>query len=178
MRAGRHGRVPVGGHAGPLHRAGGADGPHLPGPAAGRGIISPCDPCIVAARIKRADRRPQGWDLNLSLVRDDLDRAAVAVLEHQFPGPGADSQSGGVQPPHLVATGSEAVDNWPDGVEQLHPAREGSPAAGAGGGGGLVGEFFAALGRDWRLTGAQRARLAPAVATALTSGWTPQRLAP
>ena len=32
-------------------------------------IISPCDPDIVAARIKRADRRPQGWDLNLSLVR-------------------------------------------------------------------------------------------------------------
>lgn len=35
-------------------------------------IIAPCDPGIVAARIKRADRRPQGWDLNLSLVRDDL----------------------------------------------------------------------------------------------------------
>lgn len=33
-------------------------------------------------------RRPQGWDLNLSLVRDDLDDAAVAVLEHQFPGLG------------------------------------------------------------------------------------------
>jgi len=25
------------------------------------GIIRPCDPDIVAARIKRADRRPQGW---------------------------------------------------------------------------------------------------------------------
>ena len=36
---------------------------------AAEGIISPCDPGIVAARIKRADRRPQGWDLNLSLVR-------------------------------------------------------------------------------------------------------------
>jgi hypothetical protein len=34
------------------------------------GIISPCDPDVAAARIKRADRRPQGWDLNLSLVRD------------------------------------------------------------------------------------------------------------
>ena len=50
------------------------------------GILSPCDPDIVAARIKRADRRPQGWDLNLSLVRHDLDGAAVAVLDHQFPG--------------------------------------------------------------------------------------------
>ena len=69
-------------------------------------IISPCDPDIVAARIKRADRRPQGWDLNLSLVRGDLDDAAVAVLEHQFPAlgirlaaapqPGADGQTDGV----------------------------------------------------------------------------------
>ena len=33
---------------------------------AAEGIISPCDPGIVAARIKRADRRPQGWDLNLT----------------------------------------------------------------------------------------------------------------
>ena len=55
---------------------------------AAAGIISPCDPGIVAARIKRADRRAQGWALNLSLVRDDLDGAAVAVLEHQFPGAG------------------------------------------------------------------------------------------
>jgi hypothetical protein len=57
---------------------------------AAEGIIAPCDPDIVAARIKRADRRPQGWDLNLSLVRDDLDNAAIAVLDHQFPELGAD----------------------------------------------------------------------------------------
>jgi Helix-turn-helix domain len=194
---------------------------------AAEGIISPCDPGIVAARIKRADRRPQGWDLDLSLVRDDLDDAALAVLEHQFPGlaarlavaaqPGADGPSDGLQSPHPAASGSAAVDNWPGGVRPLHPepgtgcnrradgvqpaqsrgaavapepskepsqepaaqapVREGSPAAGAGGGGGLVGEFFAALDCDWRLTAAQRARLAPAVATALTAGWTPQRLA-
>jgi len=56
---------------------------------AAEGIIAPCDPDIVAARIKRADRRPQGWDLNLSLVRDDLDNAAIAVLDHQFPELGA-----------------------------------------------------------------------------------------
>jgi Helix-turn-helix domain len=98
---------------------------------AGGGIISPCDPGIVAARIKRADRRPQGWDLNLSLVRHDLDDAAVAVLEHQFPGlggrlaaaarPGAGGWSGGVHSSHPVVTGSEAVDNWPGGVQPLHP---------------------------------------------------------
>jgi Helix-turn-helix domain len=95
------------------------------------GIVSACDPGIVAARIKRADRRPQGWDLNLSLVRDDLDDAAIAILEHQFPGlgirlaaaapHGADGQSDGVQSPHPDTGTSEAVDNRPDGVQQVHP---------------------------------------------------------
>jgi hypothetical protein len=98
---------------------------------AAAGVISPCDPGIVAARIKRVDRRPQGWNLNLSLVRDDLDDVALAILEHQFLGlgvrlaaaaqPGADGQAGGVQSPHPVATASEAVDNCPGGVQQLHP---------------------------------------------------------
>ena len=32
---------------------------------------------------------PQGWDLNLNLVCDDLEGAAVAVLEHQFQGLGS-----------------------------------------------------------------------------------------
>jgi hypothetical protein len=72
-------------------------------------IISACDPEIVAVRIKRADRRPQGWDLSLSLVGDDLGEADAAVLERQLPGRGArsvaarlanDGQSGEVQPLH------------------------------------------------------------------------------
>jgi hypothetical protein len=192
------------------------------------GIILPCDPDIVAVRIKRADRRPQGWDLNLSLVRDVLEDTAVAVLEYQLPGqgrrlaaaaqPGADGQPDGVQSPHSVAIGREAVDNWPDGVQRLHPepgtgcnqradgvqlaqsrgaavapepykepsrepaapapANEVHAAAGAvGGGSGPAGEFFAALGPGWRLTAAQRARLAPAVTAALNAGWAPQALA-
>jgi hypothetical protein len=96
------------------------------------GIISPCDPDIVAARIKSADRRPQGWDLNLSLVRHDLDDAALTVLDRQLPGrggrltpaarPGTDGQADWVQAPHPVAVGSAAVDNWPGGVQPLHPA--------------------------------------------------------
>ena len=40
------------------------------------GTITPCDPAIVAARIKRADRRTQGWGLNLSPACHDLDDAA------------------------------------------------------------------------------------------------------
>ena len=58
-------------------------------------IIQPCDPDIVAARIKRTDRRPQGWDLNLAIVRDDLAAADIGVREHQFPGLGARLDSTG-----------------------------------------------------------------------------------
>lgn len=50
------------------------------------GIIRPCDLAIVAAKIKRADRRPQGWDLAMHLVRDDLDADDLVTLERQFPG--------------------------------------------------------------------------------------------
>jgi Helix-turn-helix domain len=92
------------------------------------GIIQPCDPDIVAARIKRADRRPKGWDLDLSRVRGDLTEAGIAALEHQFPGLAAmvtaivRSDAGGapdeVQSPHPVG----AVDNWADQVRPLHPA--------------------------------------------------------
>jgi hypothetical protein len=50
------------------------------------GIITPCDAAIVAAKIKRADRRPQGWDLAMHLIRGDLGDAELAALERQFPG--------------------------------------------------------------------------------------------
>jgi hypothetical protein len=97
-RAGRHGRVPS---VATLVRYTGLSERTvrtcLDRLAAGS-IISPCDPDIVAARIRRADRRSQGWDLNLTLVRHDRDVAALAVLEHQFPGLGvrlaAAAQSG------------------------------------------------------------------------------------
>jgi hypothetical protein len=75
------------------------------------GIISPCDPDIVAARIKCAYRRPQGWDLNLSLVRDVLDDTAVAVLEPQFPPLGS----------RLAAAGLLGVADRPDGCNRRTP---------------------------------------------------------
>ncbi|HEY3952164.1 MAG TPA: helix-turn-helix domain-containing protein [Streptosporangiaceae bacterium] len=132
---------------------------------AAEGIISPCDPDIVAARIKRADRRPQGWDLNRSLVRKGLD-AATAVLEHQFPGLGA-----------RLAAAAQPVAEEPS-VEPsaaAAPVREASTLRWQGG--GPIGEFFAALGDAWILTPEQRARLAPAVEAALSSRWTPAELA-
>ena len=95
-------------------------------------IIRTCDPDIVSARIKRADRRPQGWDLNLGLVRDDLAEADIMVIERQFPGlasrvataaqPVSGDGTNGVQSPHPVSGTGEPVDNLPGGVQQLHPA--------------------------------------------------------
>ncbi len=70
------------------------------------GIITGCDPDIVAARIKLADRRPKGWDLDLSRIRDDLTQTAIAVLDRQFPGLNA----------RLAATTRHGRDNRPDGV--------------------------------------------------------------
>jgi hypothetical protein len=46
-----------------------------------------------------------------------------------------------------------------------------------GPGGGAIGEFFAGLGGAWMLTAGQKARLGPAVADALSAGWTPAALA-
>ncbi len=186
-------------------------------------IIQPCDPDIVAARIKRADRRPQGWDLNLAMVRDDLAAADIGVREHQFPGLGArldstgqagpDAASHRVQPPHPTPAAANLWITRRTGCCQPHPAsgtgcsqrtggvqpvpargaavapepykepsreppaaapaREAPPAAS----GGPAGEYFAALGDRWQLTGRQRARLIPAVMAALAAGWTPHGLA-
>ena len=92
------------------------------------GIIQACDPDIIAARIKRADRRPKGWDLDLSLIRADLTDTEVAVLGRQFPGLGARAAAAacpdtreapdGGQSPHPAS----AVDNPADRVQLLHPS--------------------------------------------------------
>ena len=49
-------------------------------------MTMPCAPEIIAARMRRADRRPQGRDLDVSLIRDDLTYAEIAGLKRQFPG--------------------------------------------------------------------------------------------
>lgn len=77
------------------------------------GLIRPCDPAVVAAKIKRADRRPQGWDLDLAQVRADFDATELQVLEHQFPGLRA----------RIAAAAAGAAVGGPtfSGVQQLHP---------------------------------------------------------
>jgi len=97
------------------------------------GLIRPSDPAVVAARIRRADRRPKGWDLDLTRIRVDLAEDEMAVLERQFPGLAArlvasarpsDYDAGNrVQPPHpAVAAADTAVYNAADGVQRSHPA--------------------------------------------------------
>ena len=95
------------------------------------GVISLCDPAIIAARIRRADRRPRGWDLNLARIRGDLTQAEIALLERQFPGlaariaaiqaddqaDGPETPEGGVHAPHPA----EPVDNPAGGVQEMHP---------------------------------------------------------
>ncbi len=56
------------------------------------GIIRPCDSGIVAARIKRADRRPKGRDLDLTQIHGDLTQTEVAALGRQSPRPGRQSR--------------------------------------------------------------------------------------
>lgn len=94
-------------------------------------IIRPCSPEIIAARIRRADRRPRGWDLDLTLVRDDLTDEDITNLERQFPGlrNRIEEAHSGAQTP-VCATGDEVqpshpassdpVDNSSDEVQRLH----------------------------------------------------------
>ena len=115
--AGRHGGVPLGGHAGPLHRAVGADGAHLLRPAGGRGHNHAMRP--GHRRGPDQARRPPHARLGLEpepgLPRPG--RRHLAALAHQLPGlggrfaaaaqPGADSQTDEVQSPPPVATGRD-----------------------------------------------------------------------
>lgn len=80
--------------------------------------IRPCPPEIVAAKITRADRRPQGWDLDLTLVRDDLTDEDITKLERQFPGIRARIDS-------MKAIAQTDVCATADGVQPLHPASSG-----------------------------------------------------
>ncbi len=92
------------------------------------GIITPCDPDIVAARIRRADRRPQGWDLNLSLIRGNAGEPAEAATGHRLSTsqalvterlrPMPYDRLSGVQSLHPATS---PVDSRSCGVQQLHP---------------------------------------------------------
>ena len=95
------------------------------------GIIRPCDPAVIAAKIKRADRHPKGYDLGLGLTRLDLTDDDIAQMSRQWPGlrqrvDAARRAAGiGVQPLHpAAARGAAAAD---DGVQP--PQERGAAAA-------------------------------------------------
>lgn len=77
------------------------------------GLITPSDPEIVAAHVKRADRRPNGWDLAIHKVAVDNPK----VIHN-----GVDD---GVQAVHPA--GGHGVQTRPDGV-QTTTARGAKPA--------------------------------------------------
>jgi hypothetical protein len=99
------------------------------------GIIRPCDPGIVVARIKRADRRSQGWDLNVGMVRDDLAEADIVKLERQFPGVAArPAASWSCSIPAIIAPiPAPATSGRPGRCDSAIPAR--APTASRVGGG-------------------------------------------
>ena len=117
-------------------------------------LRAPWDP--IAGRYRAPDEKP---------IRVVLDRLDPRALARALLGPGPraavapePSKEPCIEPPAAPPRVDEA------------PALDGQ-------GGGPIGEFFTALGPDWRLTAAQRARLAAAVTAALTAGWTPRTLA-
>lgn len=49
------------------------------------GVITPCDPDVIAAKIKRADRRPNGYDLDYTRMREDLTDAQLNKIGKDNP---------------------------------------------------------------------------------------------
>lgn len=145
------------------------------------GIIRPCDPDIVAARIKHADRRPKGWDLDLTQIRADLTQTEVTTPDRQFRGrparaaaiacPDAGEAPGGCNPrtdggTTRAATGCSSCirtiqETIPGTAATTARARQTAPADGEAAGGEPARDFFAALGSGWRLTPAQQFKLTP-----------------
>lgn len=154
------------------------------------GIIRPCDPDIVAARIKHADRRPKGWDLDLTQIRADLTQTEVTTPDRQFRGlparaaaiacPDAGEAPGGCNPrtdggTTRAATGRSSCirtiqETIPGTAAATARARQTAPADGEAAGGEPARDFFAALGSGWRLTPPSSSSSPPAVTTALDGG--------
>jgi len=76
------------------------------------GVISRCRPEIIAAHIPDPRYRPQGWDLALHQIRDDLTEQDIASLERIYPG---------IRDRLAAKTARQA------GVQPLHPSPEDDP---------------------------------------------------
>lgn len=49
------------------------------------GTVHPCDPDVLAAKIKRGDRRPNGYDLAMDRIRDDLTEDELHAIARSNP---------------------------------------------------------------------------------------------
>ncbi|MFC7591651.1 helix-turn-helix domain-containing protein [Nonomuraea antimicrobica] len=85
-------------------------------------VIRPGDPAIVAAHIKRGDRRPQVWNLAMERVRTDLEPGELKALEVMFPGVTARVNAAKAAAGEAPVDNSRAqpVDNRAGGVQHAH----------------------------------------------------------
>jgi hypothetical protein len=74
------------------------------------GVMRPCDEAVIAAHIKRGDRRPKGWDLAMERIRTDLTAEQMAAIARSNPMLAGLIHR--VQPLHLVQSSE---------VQPLHP---------------------------------------------------------
>lgn len=90
------------------------------------GLITPSDPGIVAAYVKRADRRPQGWDLAIhSTIHNPVHNQAREVQPlHPANAHGVQTQPHGVHTatPRGAAPAPEPSWNHPRTVPRAKPA--------------------------------------------------------
>jgi hypothetical protein len=85
--AGQVGRVPVGADPDPAHRLSERAVRTCLGRLEHNGLIRPCDPAVVAAKIKRAHRRPRARISTLHWSgQTDFDEADIQSPEYQFTG--------------------------------------------------------------------------------------------
>lgn len=87
------------------------------------GVIRPSDPTIVAAYIRRADRRPQGWDLGLARIRTDFTDDELAALERTIPGirTRVALERGAAVAPRDTERGATDARTAPNGVQLTQP---------------------------------------------------------
>jgi hypothetical protein len=79
------------------------------------GLITPADPDIVAAYIKRRDRRPNGWDLTLTARPAPAPATTNGTVAHNLVHRVVHSRDDGVQPVHPAQ--AHGVQTPPSGVQ-------------------------------------------------------------
>lgn len=91
-------------------------------------LIGPSDPTIVAAYVKRSDRRPRGWDLAVHRSEQAVDNPADGVQSvHPADRHGVQSQGHGVQT--ATSRGAESAPEPSLNRTRNRPSRERAPEA-------------------------------------------------